>query len=180
MPAWATAGAASAATATASSARRIMVPPVSRPWRTTIRESGFPYRLVWFRAAMATRPAPVDFNPLTRIRREFRDERGLEGDLPPGDMGLSVKRARRFVDDPLGLLLDSYRRYGPVFTLRMGTTPPVWMRGREATHFILVPGTSHFTWRDGFMGDLIPLVGDGLLTTDGDYHDRARKALTPA
>jgi len=127
----------------------------------------------------ATRPAPVDFNPLTRIGRELREERGLDGDLPPGDLGLSVRRARRFVDDPLGLLLDSYRRYGPIFTLRMGTTPTVWMIGPEANHFMLVSGTRHFTWRDGFMGDLIPLVGDGLLTTDGDYHDRARNALTP-
>src|SRR3954451_7299860 len=130
--------------------------------------------------SMATRPAPVDFNPIARIGREFRDERALDGDLPPGDLGLSVKRARRFVGDPLGLLLDSYRRYGPIFTLRMGTTPTVWLIGPEANHFMLVSGTRHFTWRDGFMGDLIPLVGDGLLTTDGDYHDRARKALTPA
>src|SRR3954451_174301 len=128
---------------------------------------------------MATRPAPVDFNPIARIGREFRGERALDGNLPPGALGLSVKRARRFVDDPLGLLLDSYREYGPIFTLRMGTTPTVWMIGPEANHFMLVSGTRHFTWRDGFMGDLIPLVGDGLLTTDGDYHDRARKALTP-
>lgn len=127
-----------------------------------------------------TRPAPVDFNPVKRIRREFRAERDLDGDLPPGDLNLSPKRARRFVDDPLGLLLDAYREYGPLFTLRMGTTPTVWMIGPEANHFMLVSGTRHFNWRDGFMGDLIPLVGDGLLTTDGDYHDGARKALNPA
>jgi len=30
------------------------------------------------------------------------------------------------------------------------------------------------------MGDLIPLLGDGLLTTDGDYHRRARKLMLPA
>ena len=30
------------------------------------------------------------------------------------------------------------------------------------------------------MGDLIPLLGDGLLTTDGDYHRRARRIMLPA
>ena len=132
------------------------------------------------RAAMTvTKPAPFNTNPVTRTARDLRDERRLEGDLPPGDLDVSLRRARRFVDDPLGLLLDTYRRYGPIFSLRMGPTPTVWMIGPEANHFMLVSGTKHFTWRDGFMGDLIPLVGDGLLTTDGDYHDRARKALTP-
>ena len=35
-------------------------------------------------------------------------------------------------------------------------------------------------WRDGGLGDLIPLLGDGLLTTDGDYHKRARRIMLPA
>ena len=30
------------------------------------------------------------------------------------------------------------------------------------------------------LGDLIPLLGDGLLTTDGDYHRRARRMMLPA
>ena len=30
------------------------------------------------------------------------------------------------------------------------------------------------------MGDLIPLLGDGLLTIDGDYHRRARRIMLPA
>ena len=30
------------------------------------------------------------------------------------------------------------------------------------------------------MGDLIPLLGDGLLTTDSDYHRRARRIMLPA
>ena len=38
----------------------------------------------------------------------------------------------------------------------------------------------NFRWRDGGMGDLIPLLGNGLLTTDGDYHHRARRIMLPA
>ena len=28
-------------------------------------------------------------------------------------------------------------------------------------------------WRESSFGDLIPLLGDGLLTIDDDYHDHA-------
>ena len=47
------------------------------------------------------------------------------------------------------------------------------MIGPEANHFMLVSGRDNFAWRSGQMGDLLPLIGDGLLTTDGDYHDAA-------
>src|SRR3712207_3533120 len=30
------------------------------------------------------------------------------------------------------------------------------------------------------MGELIPLLGDGLLTIDGEFHRRSRKAMLPA
>ncbi len=30
------------------------------------------------------------------------------------------------------------------------------------------------------MGDLIPLLGDGLLTIDGDFHRRSRRIMLPA
>ena len=32
----------------------------------------------------------------------------------------------------------------------------------------------------GIIGDLIPLLGDGLLTIDGDFHRRARRIMLPA
>ena len=35
---------------------------------------------------------------------------------------------------------------------------------------MLVSDADHFRWRDGGFGDLIPLLGDGLLTIDGDFH----------
>jgi cytochrome P450 len=125
-------------------------------------------------------PAALTTNPLGRLRHEARTERRLSAPLPPGETRFDLRRGTRFLEEPLTLLLESYRKYGPVFTLRMMTTPTVWMIGPEANHFLLVSGAEHVRWRDGLMGDMIPLVGDGLLTTDDEVHDRARRLIQPA
>ena len=80
----------------------------------------------------------------------------------------------------LDVMLEGYQRYGPVFTLRLFHLAGVWMLGPEANRFMLVTDRDKFIWRDGLMGDLIPLIGDGLLTTDGEYHDVARRIMLPA
>jgi cytochrome P450 len=54
------------------------------------------------------------------------------------------------------------------------------MLGPAANHFVTVSATENFHWREGSFGDLIPLLGDGLLTIDDDYHDRARAIMMPA
>lgn len=56
----------------------------------------------------------------------------------------------------------------------------VFMIGPEANHFMLVSGRDNFGWRRGSLGYLIPLIGDGLLTTDGAYHDASREIIMPA
>ena len=54
------------------------------------------------------------------------------------------------------------------------------MLGPEANHYVTVSHPQNFLWREGSFGDLIPLLGDGLLTIDGGYHDRARRIMMPA
>ena len=115
-----------------------------------------------------------------RIGADLRAQWRTRGSYPPGDMSVSPVRTRAFERDPLTLLVDSYERYGPVFTLRLLYQPIVFALGPEANHYLLVSHASNFRWRDGSMGDLIPLLGDGLLTTDGDYHRRARRIMLPA
>jgi cytochrome P450 len=43
-----------------------------------------------------------------------------------------------------------------------------------------VSHASNFSWREGHMGDLTPLLGDGLLTIDGEFHRRSRRIMLPA
>ena len=133
----------------------------------------------WYGPVPMAQPTPVTTHPIGRIVFERRVERGLAAPLPPGGTGFSLRRGMRFLDDPLGLLLEYYDRYGPVFSLRLLTLGTVWMIGPEANHFLLVSGREHVRWRDGLMGELIPLLGDGLLTTDEEVHDRARRLIQP-
>jgi cytochrome P450 len=124
-------------------------------------------------------PEPVSFNPWRRLAHDLRIERSWDGPLPPGPTRFSVQRTLRASRDPLGLLLECHRHYGPVFTLRILHARGVFMLGPEANHYMLVSHAENFRWRDGAFVDLIPLLGDGLLTIDGDYHRRARRIMLP-
>jgi cytochrome P450 len=130
---------------------------------------------------MSVAPPPaVPVGVLARVRSDLRSTRAARGEWPPGELSFSMRRTRQFESEPLPLLLDMYERYGPVFTMRLLYLPIVFALGPEANHYITVSHASSFRWRDGSMGDLIPLLGDGLLTTDGDYHRRARRIMLPA
>ncbi len=115
---------------------------------------------------------PADFRDQYRARRR--------GSLPRGEHRPSLRNTWRFRHDVLNLLLESYGRHGPIFGLRIVLSYYLAMIGPEANHFMLVTGRENFEWRNGRMGDLLNLVGDGLLTTDGDYHDTSRAILMPA
>src|SRR3954469_14007746 len=128
----------------------------------------------------AALPTPMPTNPLRRVARDLRRERAATVPFPPGEMRPSVARTRRIVVDPLPELLRCYRDYGPVFAIRVLHAPVTMMLGPEANHYMLVSHASNFVWREGSMGDLIPLIGDGLLTIDGLAHKTARRLLLPA
>ena len=125
-------------------------------------------------------PPPAAEGVLRRIRFDIGWMRDARGQWPPGDLSFSMRRTREFEREPLQFLLRMYGEYGPVFTFRVLYAPVIFALGPEANHHITVSNASNFRWRDGGMGDLIPLLGDGLLTTDGDYHRRARRIMLPA
>ncbi len=127
-----------------------------------------------------TGPEPISTNPLKRVAFELQTERRARGGYPPGDNVPSVRRTHQMIVDPLSLLLDAYERHGPVFSLRILNARNVFMLGPEANHFMLVSHADHFRWRDGGFGDLIPLLGDGMLTIDGDFHKQSRRIMLPA
>ncbi|MFL5823768.1 MAG: cytochrome P450 [Solirubrobacteraceae bacterium] len=127
-----------------------------------------------------TAPPPISFNPVRRLSRDLLTERRMGTPFPPGETSFNLRRTRDFARDPLSLLLNAYDRFGPVFTLRIFHGNTVFMLGPEANHYMLVSHADNFSWREGHMGDLIPLLGDGLLTIDGSYHRRSRRIMLPA
>jgi cytochrome P450 len=127
-----------------------------------------------------TAPKPMGSNPVRRIVDDLVAERRAPVPFPPGPNDFSAGRTFRFVRDPLPILLHSYHEHGPIFSLRIFHGRVVFMLGPEANHYMTVSHAANFHWRESSFGDLIPLLGDGLLTIDGDYHRRARKIMLPA
>lgn len=128
----------------------------------------------------AERPQPVTHNPVVRIAQDLRAERRARVAFPPGPAHLSPRNTRRFNQDTLAFLTELYEEHGPIFSFRVFHQRQVFMIGAEANRFMLVEHPELFHWREGNMGDLIPLIGDGILTTDGAYHDRNRAIMMPA
>jgi cytochrome P450 len=130
--------------------------------------------------ALVGPPPLLNSKPLTVLLEDLRDERSAEVPFPPGETRFSLSRTRRFAEDPLPILLDAYERFGPVFTLRLFHGNVVFMLGPAANHYITVSHASNFTWRNSHFRDLIGLMGDGLLTIDGDFHRQSRRIMLPA
>jgi cytochrome P450 len=131
-------------------------------------------------AVPVPKPPHRSANPARRIADDIAAEWHGRGRYPPGPGGSSVTRTFRIARDPLPILLDGYERFGPIFSLRLLHTRVVFMLGPEANHFVTVAHPENFHWRESSFGDLIPLLGDGLLTVDDAYHDHARETMMPA
>jgi len=126
------------------------------------------------------KPPQMSANPARRVLGDLVDEWRGRGKFPPGPNDFSLGRTHQIAHDPLPLLLGGYEEFGPIFSMRLLHSRVVFMLGPEANHFVTVGHPENFHWRESSFGDLIPLLGDGLLTIDDDYHDRARAIMMPA
>jgi cytochrome P450 len=127
-------------------------------------------------------PRQMSPNPVRRVAEDVQTELRVRrrGSYPPGPQDFNFARTLQMARDPLPLLLSLYEEHGPIFSVRLLHHPVVFMLGPEANHFITVTHPQNFHWRESSFGDLIPLLGDGLLTIDEAYHDRAREIMMPA
>jgi cytochrome P450 len=128
----------------------------------------------------AAKPPVMSSSPIDRVVGDLAVEWKGRGRYPPGPGGNTFARTLRMARDPLPILLGGYEEYGPIFTLRLLHTRVVFMLGPEANHYVTVSHPENFHWRESSFGDLIPLLGDGLLTIDDDYHDQVRATMMPA
>src|SRR3989440_3083386 len=123
--------------------------------------------------------------------------------FPPGPKRLPfLGNVLQFRHDQLGFLLQLEQAYGRMATIYIGKTPIVLLFRPEHIRYILTENPRNFTNREvagGLVfGNLLvlsllarsftnkitqglhDLVGDGLLTTDGDFHRWHRRLLQPA
>jgi len=76
-------------------------------------------------------------------------------------------------------LLDGYRRFGPVYRLRLMGMEMVALLGPEANRLILVSERQRFSHAAGY-AFVRTVLGDGLLFQDGEVHRRNRQLMMPA
>lgn len=103
--------------------------------------------------------------------------------LPPGPDDDYYTGVNFAIDGVLGRMdtfVNAYREYGPVFTGRFLGFKVVWMIGAEANQYMYVDNWRDFAWwGEALEGHLAGLIGEGLLSSHGETHDRARKLLDP-
>lgn len=123
--------------------------------------------------------------------------------LPPGPKGLPfLGNVLQFRHDQLNYLHRLQQTYGNMASIYIGKTPVVILFRPEHVRYVLTENPRNFTNREvagglvfGNMlvlsllarnfthevtGGLEALLGDGLLTSDGDFHHQQRRLMMPA
>jgi cytochrome P450 len=79
----------------------------------------------------------------------------------------------------LSALEAIHAEMGDVFRIPLPGFNPLFLVGPEANRFVTVTGREDLRWRPE--GDPVTrLLRDGLLVTDGDFHDELRRMMAPA
>jgi cytochrome P450 len=100
--------------------------------------------------------------------------------LPPGPRGsFLVGNTLAYMRDPLGFLTRVVREYGDVVRLRLGTTTAYVLAHPADIEAVLRNQQQEFP-KDKLTRLLVPIVGRGLLTSEGDLWRRQRRAIQPA
>ncbi len=100
--------------------------------------------------------------------------------LPPGPRPLPVVgNILAFRRDQLGYLQNLQRQFGKMATIYIGKVPVVLLFRPEHVRYVLTENPRNFTSREVAEG-LRQLIGDGLLTIDGEAHRQQRRMVQPA
>jgi cytochrome P450 len=99
---------------------------------------------------------------------------------PPGPRGrLLSGNLRQYFADPLGFMTQCARQYGDVVALRFGPKPVLLLSHPDLVEYVLVTGNRNFK-KDFTIQLYRPFLGNGLLTSEGDFWLRQRRLAQPA
>ena len=100
--------------------------------------------------------------------------------LPPGPTGSFLGgNLRDFGKDRLDFLIDTARKYGPVASFRVGPKRVFLVSKPDLVEQVLVTDSKQYKKHFGIRA-FKPLLGNGLVTSEGAYWQRQRKLVQPA
>jgi cytochrome P450 len=99
---------------------------------------------------------------------------------PPGPKPhFLIGHLPEFVKSPLNFLIESTRDYGDIIDLHLPLGRTYYLNHPDYIEFMLVAG--HRNFKKGKIFDLIrPLLGNGLVSSDGEFWLRQRRLMQPA
>ncbi|MCI0481321.1 MAG: cytochrome P450 [Candidatus Dadabacteria bacterium] len=99
--------------------------------------------------------------------------------LPPGPKGLPVIGSLiGYFRDPLGFLTSISQRYGDVVYFKLGSRRIYLLNDPEHVKDVLVTHNRSFT-KSRALNRAKIVLGEGLLTSEGDFHLRQRRIIQP-
>ena len=102
-------------------------------------------------------------------------------ELPPlYPSGRLLGHYRAFRDDDLGLMMDTFQRYGDVARLRIGYQKVVFLANPADVKQVLIDQHSSFSKQTRGYNVLRKFLGQGLVTSEGDFWRRQRRIAQPA
>ena len=100
--------------------------------------------------------------------------------LPPGPKGtLLGGNVRQFRAGLLNFLLETAREYGPLASFRIGPRRVFLTSGHDLIEQVLVTDAKHYIKHFGARA-FKPVLGNGLVTSEGAFWHRQRKLIQPA
>ncbi|MFB6347186.1 MAG: cytochrome P450 [bacterium] len=101
-------------------------------------------------------------------------------DGPNDDYYTGVKFSWYWYQGNMEKFMDLYLEHGPVFTVRIMGLKVIVIIGAEANQYMYVDNWRDFYWwGEAVQGHLAELIGNGLLASVDEKHDKARRLLDP-
>jgi cytochrome P450 len=91
-----------------------------------------------------------------------------------------IGHLRAFRADRLGVLFELARSYPEMVEMRVGIARSVGVSSPALANEVLSAKAASFLKTPGLSVFLRPVLGDGLISSDGEAHERQRKLLAPA
>ncbi len=100
-------------------------------------------------------------------------------DYPPGPRSiLPNKLLRKFMSDPIKTLMDIARTYGDICHFKFGSRHIYLLNNPYYIEEVLIRDHKNFIKSRGLQVSK-RLLGEGLVTSEGEYHDRQRRLIQP-